>query len=196
MKANLLIRKTISLSLTVAIMAAYSMVTLASSGKFAGEIRVFGSDRSAEVSVNGEAVKSNRSIFSSSTIITPANASAVIDLGSAGKLEVAPSTVIRVSFDKDSASALLSSGTVKVLSTESGVQVDSAEGTSGLLKAGESAGTAAAKQQDDDDDNGGSAWWLWALVFGGAAAGMIYVATKDSNRADLGGSGTVISPTR
>lgn len=192
MKANLLIRKTISLSLTVAIMAAYSMVTLASNGKFAGEIRVIGSDRSAEVSVNGETVRSNRSIFSTSTIITPANASAIVDLGSAGKLELAPGTIVRVSFDKDSASALLSSGTVNVLSTENGVQVDSADGTSKLLKAGESSGTAA-KQQDDDND-GGSAWWLWALVFGGAAAGMIYVATKDSNRADLGGSGTVVSP--
>ncbi len=193
MKANLLIRKTISLSLTVAIMATYSMVTLASNGKFAGEIRVVGSDQSAEVSVNGESVKSNRSIFSSSTIVTPANASAVIDLGSSGKLAVAPSTVIRVTFDKDSASALLSSGNVTVLSTENGVQVDSLDGTSALLKAGESSGTAA--KQDDDDDNGGSAWWLWALVLGGAAAGMIYVATKDSNSADLGGSGTVVSPT-
>lgn len=194
MKANLLIRKTISLSLTVAIMAAYSMVTLASNGKFAGEIRVVGADRSAVVSVNGETVKSNRSIFSTSTVVTPANASAIIDLGSAGKLEVAPNTAIRITFDKDSASAMLSSGTVNVLSTANGVQVDSADGTSALLKAGESSGSAA-KQQDDDDDNGGSAWWLWALVFGGAAAGMIYVATKDSNRADLGGSGTVVSPT-
>jgi hypothetical protein len=51
------------------------------------------------VKVNGENAQSGRSIYSGSTIATPENASAIINLGKPQN-ELAPNTIMHLSFDK------------------------------------------------------------------------------------------------
>jgi hypothetical protein len=186
------IRKALSMCLTVAILATYSMVALAGTDKIAGELLVSGNN---VVTVNGEAAQSGRSIFSSSTIATPQNASAVINLGKVGKIELAPNTTMSLSFNEKGITGDLVSGRVTVLNASDSVNIKTAEGKTVKLNAGESA-VSKAQDDDEDDKSGGSAWWVWAVVFGGAVAGIVIAATSDNNRVALGGGTTVVSPTR
>ncbi len=197
MTCNLLMRKALSSGLMVAIIATYSMVTLAGNGRIAGDLTVLGTSSNAAgsvVLVNGEAAKSGRSIFSSSTIKTPDGVSAVISVNNAGRLEIAPNSTFTFTADANTVGGILSEGKVSVINSVSQVLIDTPAGPV-TLNAGEAA-TAAGRQDDDDDDNGGAAWWLFAIGLGGAAAGILYAVLKDSNNAELGGGGTVISPVR
>lgn len=191
MNSKVWIRKALSLCLTVAIFATYSMVALAGTEKIAGELLVSGSANG--VTVNGEAAQSGRSVFTSSTIATPQNASAVINLGKIGKIELAPNTILALSFNDKNISGNLITGRVTVLSASDTVSVKTQDGKLLQLGIGESAASAA---DDDDDDDGGPGWWVWALVFGGAIGGVVIAATSDNNRVALGGGTTVVSPTR
>jgi hypothetical protein len=191
MNSKVWIRKALSLCLAVAILATYSMVALAGTEKIAGELLVSGSANG--VTVNGEAAQSGRSVFTSSTIATPQNASAVINLGKLGKIELAPNTILALSFNDKNISGNLIAGRVTVLNASDTVSVKTKDGKLLQLGIGESAASAA---DDDDDDDGGPGWWAWALVFGGAIAGVVIAATSDNNRVALGGGTTVVSPTR
>ncbi len=197
MNSKLWIRRTISSGLMVAILATYSMVALANDGKATGELTVSALSFSGEVSsvtVNGEAAKSGRTVFSSSTIVTPENSSAVINMGKAGQIEIAPNSNITLSFDSSSAHADLNSGSVTVLNSVNGISV-TANGSTSVLPAGSSASASGGGGQSNSTGTG-SAWWLWAIVFGGAAIGVIVTASRGNNRISLGGNGTVVSPTR
>lgn len=200
MNSKLWIHKALSTCLVVAIIATYSMVALAGTGKAAGELLVTGKSINGEtpfVTVNGETAKTGRSVFSSSTIATPENATAIINLGKTGRIELAPNTTFTVNFDEKGITGSLSSGKITVLGASSNVGVVTADGKTIELTAGESA-TANGKADEKDDKaatKGGAAWWLWALIFGGAAVGVLYAATKD-NSLDLGGSVIVASPNR
>ncbi len=176
--------------LTLTIVACYSMVALAGDTKMAGEIVVTGGKNSV-VTVNGEAVKSGRTIFASSTIVTPADASAVVNVKNVGKVKVAPKTTMVVSFDENGITGNIKQGKLTVLNSTSSVNITAPNGKVASLNAGDSVVTA---QDDDDDNDGGSAWVIWALVFGGAAAAIVFAATRDNN-IDLGGGTTVVSPT-
>ncbi len=195
MNSKLWIRKALSMCLVVATMATYSMVTLANSEKVAGELTILSKNASA-VKVNGEFAQNGRSIFSSSTIATPENTSAVINLGKAGKVELAPNTVLTISFNDKGISGDLNAGQITVLNASKSVNVTTPDGTLVKLNAGETATANGQAQDDDDTSGGGSAWLVWALVLGGAAAGIIIAATTDNNRVSLGGGTTVVSPTR
>ena len=201
MNSKLWIHRALSMCLVVAMIATYSMVALAGSEKVAGELIVTGKTVNGEtpvVTVNGETAKTGRSVFSSSTIATPDNASAIINLGRAGKIELAPNTTLTVTFSEKGISGDLLSGKVTVLGASNHVGIRTADGTV-ELNAGESATTAgktAQDKDDDDDDKGGAAWWAWALIFGGAAAGIVWAAVSNDNNIALGGSGTVVSPNR
>jgi len=199
MNSKLWIRKALSLCLVVATMATYSMVTLASSEKVAGELLISG-DETSFVKVNGEAAQNGRSIFSSSTIATPETTGAIINLGKLGKIELAPATTLALSFDESAINGNLLVGRVTVLNASDTVNIKMIDGTTAQLNAGESAVATTGKAQDDDDDDavsdGGSAWVAWALILGGAAAGIIIAARSDNNRIAIGGNTTVISPTR
>ncbi|MCD9187830.1 MAG: hypothetical protein LUM44_15520 [Pyrinomonadaceae bacterium] len=201
MNSKVWIRKALSMCMMVAVTATYSMVALANTGKIAGEILVSGKNINGEapfVKVNGEDAKSGRSIFTSSTIVTPENANAVINLGKAGKIELAPNTNLALNFDEKSISVDLSAGKITVLGASESVNVKTLEGKTLQLKAGETA-TAAGKSQDDDDDDddkGGAAWIPYVLIFGGAVAGVVVAATLADNETQLGGGTTVVSPNR
>jgi hypothetical protein len=198
MKIGRIESKALSFCLMVAITATYSMMALAGGERLAGEIVVSGTavDGNAPVVlVNGEQVKSGRSIFTSSSISTSETASATVKVGSIGTLRIAPNSALTISFDADGIKSDLSKGKITVLSSNTKVNVALPNGTVSELTAGKSASTAP---QDDDDDNkgGGSSWWLWAIVGGGAAAAFIFAATSGNNRVDLGGNTVVTSPNR
>jgi len=199
MNSKVLIRRALSMCLMVAILATYSMVALAGSDRRAGELTVTGNGINGDapsVTVNGEAARSGRSIFTSSVIATPANASAVINLGRNGIIELAPNTTFTVSFDDKSVSGDLTSGKLTVVGTSSSVNVKT---NTGMVNLGSGASVNANGKKDDDDDangGGGAAWWVWALVFGGAAAGILIAAVNADNKVSLGGTATTISPVR
>jgi len=193
------IRKALSTCLAVATIATSSMITLANSEKITGELLISGKNVNGEaqfVKVNGEAAQNGRSIFSSSTIMTPKNAGAVISLGKVGKIELAPDTNLILSFSEEGIAGDLLAGQVTVLNASDNVSIKMLDGTTTNLVAGESA-TATGKVQDDDtDSDGGSAWIIWAVILGAAGAGIIIAATTDNNRIALGGDARVVSPTR
>lgn len=193
MNSKVWIRKALSMCLTVAIIATYSMVAFAGTEKVAGELLVSGKN---VVTVNGEAAQNGRSIFSSSTIATPADSSAIINLGKIGKIELAPDTTLSLSFSDKGISGNLISGQVTVLSASNAVSIKTAEGKVLNLNAGESASSNSANSSAAQNSGMGKSWWVWALVFGGAVAGIVVAATQSNNRVALGGGTTVVSPTR
>lgn len=199
MNCKLWIRKALSMCLVAVITATYSMAALAGTEKFAGELLVSGkasNGQVASVKVNGETAQSGRSIFTASTVATPDNASAVVNLGKAGRIELAPNTTISLSFDEKIISGNLSAGHITVLNSSESVVVTTAEGKVIKLNAGDSADAAAQTQTaaDNDDDNG-HGLLIFAIILGGAAAGIILAATH-SNNITLGGGSTVVSTTR
>ena len=198
MNSKVLFRKALSMCLVVATIATYSMVALAGSERVAGELLITGKNVNGEapfVKVNGEMAQNGRSVFSSSTIATPENANAIINLGKLGKIELAPNTVLALTFDEKGISGDLAAGQVSVLSASNLVNITTASGTA-KLNVGESATAKGAKAQDDDSSGGGGSYLIWALILGGAAAGIIIAATSNNNRVSLGGGTTVVSPTR
>ena len=199
MNSKLWIRKALSLCLCVAILATYSMVALAAPGKAAGELTVSGKNVGGEtpfVFVNGDTARSGRSVFSGSTITTPETASAVLNLGKFGKIELAPATSLTLTFDNKGIFGDLTSGKVTVLGANDSVAIKTLNGKTVQVTAGQSVAASGKAQDDDDDDkHDGSGWWIWAAIFGGAAVGLIWTALSDSD-IQVGGGGTVISPIR
>lgn len=201
MNSKLWIRQVLSTCLCFVVLTTYSMVGLANTGKIAGEIVVSGKSVDGEsptVSVNGTAAKSGRSIFSSSVISTPENTSAVVNMGKAGKVELAPNSTLALSFDDKAISGELTSGTLTVLSSSAAVNITTTDGKTVSLTAGQSVMSNGEPKDDDKDTvkSGGSNWWILAVVLGGAAAGIVYAATQADNKVDVGGTGVVVSPGR
>ena len=191
-----LIRYALTMCLMVATFATYSMVALAADAKSAGEILITGNDNASTVTVNGEVAKSGRSIFSSSTISTKDDAGAVIDLGKAGKLQLAHNTTFTVSFDDSTINGSLASGSVTVLSAAHTVGVKTLSGDV-KLNAGETAAANATTAQTAPTAATASHgdWGWWALIVGGAVAVIIITAAAQGDN-KLGGSATQISPIR
>jgi hypothetical protein len=198
MNSKLWIRKALSMCLSVAILATYSMVALAGPGKAAGELAVSGKTVNGEapfVFVNGEVSRTGRSVFSGSTITTSDSSNAVINLSKLGKIELAPNTALNLTFNENGITGNLTSGTVSVLGAAENVTINTLNGKTVQLAAGQSVSASGRQDDDDDDDNGGAAWWVWGGIFGGAAAVLLWTALSDNDIA-VGGGGTVISPTR
>jgi hypothetical protein len=194
MNSKTLIRKALSFCLMVAIYATYSMVTLASTEKIAGELLISG--KNSSVKVNGETAQSGRSVFTASTISTPENTSAIINLGKLGKLELAPNTTVNISFTEKGINGDLLSGKITVIGTNNVVNIRTTEGKIVELNAGESVTAGKQQDDDDDDDDAGAAWWVWTAIFGGAIAAVVIAATSDNNRIALGGGTVVVSTNR
>src|ERR687883_1956590 len=104
-------RKSIAFCLAVAVLSVYSMVVLATPGQTgtSGELSVSG-----QVTINGQSAISGATVFSDSTIETAANSSAVLSLGKLGRVELLPSTVMKVSFNQTGITAMLQSGRARV----------------------------------------------------------------------------------
>ena len=198
MNSKSVIYKAFTTSLLVALIATCSMVTLAIDGKSSGEIVVTGNSaaETAAVTVNGEPVKTGRTIFSSSTISTSEGAGAILNLGKAGRIELAPNTTFALSFDDAAISGNLSAGSVTVLNAAKSVSVRTLSGEAVQLNAGDTvSATAGTPSQTTAAHSGDNNWWAFALIFGGAVAGII-LATHDNNENKFGATvGTGVSPT-
>lgn len=218
------LRSITAASLAVAVFVTSSMMTFAAPGKSVmGELIVSGG---AEVSVNGEAANTGRTVFSSNTITTPANASAIVNLGKLGQIELAPNSSINLNFSEEAISGTLLNGRVKVsganeiaaniktqtasVTAESNqakvftvsfnagkTNVVSEAGTVTLNEAGKTVAVGQTTDADDDDGFFGVGnGVLFAIIFGAAAAGLIYIAADGSNEVNLAGGGVIVSPTR
>ena len=199
-------RKALTLCLMTMLIATYSMVALAAQNKPVGELTVSGSTSadSEFVTVNGEAAKTGRTIFSSSAIATPESIGATVNFGKIGKIELAPSTTFVLTGDGDVISGDLISGSVTAISTSGGVNVRTLAGEVVKLNAGETAnatsGKAARDHRDpsgtciDDNNNGkkecGIPGWGWAAIIGGIIGGIIIAVVVSRNDDDQ------ISPVR
>ncbi|MCB1022809.1 MAG: hypothetical protein KDB79_00365 [Acidobacteria bacterium] len=118
--------RALSLCLMVAVFATYSVNALAAPPKMAGEIIVSGKSLgdTTSVKVNGSSVESGSSIFSNSTIITPENADAVINVGKIGRVQLSPNTGFNLSFDEKSFTGEFSKGKVVILSASKTEGID------------------------------------------------------------------------
>jgi hypothetical protein len=190
-----LIRYALSMCLMVAIFATYSMVALAYDGKSAGEILITGNDGTSMVTVNGEVAKSGRSIFSSSTITTPEDAGAIINLGKAGRIELAHNTTFALSFDDSSINGSLSAGSITVLNASHPVGVKTLSGDVKLNAGETAAANASSASKSPSGTTSNMDWGWWALIVGGAIA-VIIITAADHGDNRLGGSSTQISPIR
>ena len=195
MDSKQLVRKILTLCLTVVIFATYSMVTLAASDKIVGELSISGKNIQGEVTVNGEAAQNGRSIFSSSTVATSPNASAIISVAKVGRIELAPDTTMVVSFNEKGFTGDLITGKITALGVSDNVSVKTPDGKVIKLNAGESA-AAGQTQTQTQTNKGGGAWIWYALIMGGAAAAIVLAATSDSNNTATGGNSIIISPLR
>src|ERR671939_540014 len=99
-------RKSIAFCLAVAVLSVYSMVVLATPGQTgtSGELSVSG-----QVTVNGQPAISGATVFTDSTIETAQNSSAVVSLGKLGRVELLPSTIMKLSFNGTSFTGILES---------------------------------------------------------------------------------------
>ena len=112
-------RKSIATVVAVAVLSIYSMVVLAAPGaKASGELSVSG-----QVTVNGLKMISGGTMFSDSTISTAGQSSASVSFSKVGRVELAPNTNLRLSFERNSITALLDSGSAQV-STFAGTTVN------------------------------------------------------------------------
>jgi hypothetical protein len=200
MNSKFLFHKALTMCLLVALTATYSMVALASDGRTTGEIVVTGSGSNSEtstVTVNGEAVRSGRTIFSSSTITTPEGAGAIVNLGKTGRIELAPNTTVALSFDNSAISGDLSAGSITVLDAAQKVNVKTASGEIVSLSAGDTASANGSAAPAGAVAASHHTWWVFALVLGGAVAGLVYTAATGDDAGNRTGTGSVpVSGTR
>jgi ferric-dicitrate binding protein FerR (iron transport regulator) len=113
-------RKPIAACVAVAILSVYSMVVLASPAAKApsGELSVSGT-----VTVNGENALAGGTVFSDSSITTAEKSAATVNLSKLGRVELAPSSGLKISFTENSIMGLLENGSAQV-STLAGVSVN------------------------------------------------------------------------
>ena len=182
------VRMFASLCLIVTVLASSSMVALANSVKPIGELIVNGkSDKS--VTVNGEPAASGRTIFAASTITTPDGMTAILDLGKAGKIELAPSTTYNLNSD-GSLSGSLTEGSARVLNSASTVSIKTLTGDTVNLNAGDMVTANSATVKKNAANASDLDWWAWAVVFGVAAFFILYFTIKSDE------DGTQASPVR
>lgn len=209
LESRFTISRLIVFALTVSILTGQTMVALAmpKDGRPAGELTVKGkmsTDEKPFVLVNGDRSFTGRSVFSSGTIATTETTSAIINLGKIGRVEIAPASVLTLSFSDNSITGVLSSGDVRVsnadgvavkINTPNDVITNEANAASSFsvvvgpeksaVKAVSGAvrynnGKSVAQDDDDDDDDGEI--WVPLLVIGGAVAAVVlFVVLSDDD---------------
>ncbi len=112
-------RKPIAACVAVAILSVYSMVVLASPAAKApsGQLSVTGT-----VTVNGENTVSGGTVFSDSLITTADKSNATVNLSKMGRVDLAATSSMKLSFNEKSLIGLLDNGTAHV-STIAGIAV-------------------------------------------------------------------------
>ncbi len=112
-------RKPIAACVAVAILSVYSMVVLASPTAKApsGELTVSG-----QVTVNGEKAMSGGTVFSDSILNTAEKSIATVNLSKLGRVELSPSSNMKLGFSEQAINGLLDNGSARV-STLPGISV-------------------------------------------------------------------------
>jgi hypothetical protein len=113
-------RKPIAACVAVAILSVYSMVVLASP---AAKVPSAELSVSGLVTVNGENALSGGTLFSDSVITTAEKSNATVNLSKLGRVEVAPNSGLKLSFNETSVMGSLENGTTHV-STLGGITVN------------------------------------------------------------------------
>ena len=113
-------RKPIAALVAVAMLSVYSMVVLASPAAKApsGELSIAG-----QVTVNGETAVSGGTVFSDSIITTAEKSNATVNLSKLGRVELLPTSNLKLSFTDKSIMGLLENGTARI-STLAGTSVN------------------------------------------------------------------------
>jgi hypothetical protein len=164
--------------------------------------------------VNGERAFSGRTFFSDGTVSTTETSSATISLGKLGRIVLAPSSSLTLSFSEGRISGMLSKGQVSVTNTDGvAVTIDTPndsvknEGNSPsrfavAVTGGQTAlavesgsvrtSNGTVKQDDDDDDDDDDHWkaWAWVAVIAGTVTAIILITTLGDDDDD------VVSPVR
>jgi hypothetical protein len=104
-----IIRKSITLLTAIAVWSAFSMAVIAAPSDLMGEITVTG-----QVTVNGQSVVSNATFTSGSVVTTGTAASAVINLGKNGRVEVLSDSSLTLKFTDNSIVGMVTSGKIRV----------------------------------------------------------------------------------
>ena len=202
LKFKQLVRKALTVCSMTVLIATYSMVALAASGKPVGDLTVSVNNlpNDAAVTVNGEPAETGRTIFDSSTVVTPVTSGAVLNLGKAGRVDVAPGTTFVVNVAGDLVSGYLTAGSITVLNSAEAVNVRILSGDTVSLSAGETANAVSGKAVVDhrdangkciDDNNNGKEecgsnipGWVWAAIVGGVVAGVIIAVSASSKNSN------------
>lgn len=206
------ISRLIVFALTVTMLTGQTMVALAvpKAGQPAGELTVKGNmptDEKPFVLVNGNRSFTGRSVFSSGTIATTETTSAIINLGKIGRIELAPASVLTLSFSDNSISGELASGDVRVSNADGvavqiktpndvitnernaassftvavGPQVSKVSATLGAVRYNN--GKSVAQDDNDDDDD---AIWVPVVVIGGTIAAIfLFTMLGDDDDDDI-----------
>ena len=207
-----LFSRLIVLSLSISLLCFQTMIasTLPAKGVAAAEITVTGQSDGGEkpfVVVNGERAFNGRTFFSNGTISTTETSSATVSLGKLGRINLAPSSSLSLSFSEGRIACELSKGNVSV-SNMDGVSVtidtphDSItnEGNassrfavsvlgdrtdvaviSGTLRYHGGAEIVSKDDDDNDDDDMWDDWETWGTIALIAAGVVIVVLLVDKD---------------
>ncbi len=215
-------RNIIACCLMFAVFAASSMVALASpeTKSAAGELIVSGNNANGApyAMLNGERAFSGRTFFSSGTVATTEDNNATVKLGKLGSVNLAPNSILSLSFGDNKISGNLIAGQVKVFSSE-GVEVkiqtpdqivagdasqnnvftvDVLAGTTNTSAEVGSVhtnnGNAIVPAQTTSDD--GNSYVGPLIVFGAIVAVAAILVIRHNNNDNTGSGFAVISPTR
>lgn len=203
------LRRITTLGLMVVVFVSSSLLVLAApdSKTLAGEIIVSGNGEKSAVMLNGERAYSGRTFFSSGVISTPEKSSALINLGKLGRINLAPNSILSLSFTENSISGKLSAGQIKVFSGEGvSVNIETSDNVvtnnanqsgvftvdvqSGVTQANAESGSISTKtgqtsgQNKDDDDDDKISIWIPILIFAGVVgAAAAFTITNGDNDA-------------
>jgi hypothetical protein len=224
MNSKAFTRKALFLCLSGLLTLTLSSFVLAATGKAIGEINIskVSNGEVPQVKVNGELAQSGNTVFSTNTITTPENAGATVRFGKFGSVEIAPNSIVSFNSSDNGLVGEIKAGQITAFSEA--ISIKALDGKTITPKFGESVnanGVASddkdykdcSKDVDNDGDkdcvcidadgdgvlecdNGGAGWWAWALIFGGAAVGILVATLSNNNRVALGGGSVVTSPTR
>jgi len=109
MLGKTIIRKSLTLLVTVAVWSVFSMVTLAAPDDLMGEITVIG-----QVTVNGQSVASSSTVKSGSTFVTNAGSTATINLGKNNRVEILSDSTLTLKFTNNSIVGMLTAGKIRI----------------------------------------------------------------------------------
>jgi hypothetical protein len=171
------LQKGVTSCLVLTVITVSSMVSLAAPGKAIGELSVTGyAGPDLSVTVNGEAAKTGRTIFSGSTIVTPETLGASLNLGKTGQIQMAPGTTFSVDTNSGTLNGDLTAGSITVLNGSGNVRT--LAGDIVKVNAGETVNASSKAAAQTGRGPGGLPWWAIGAIAVAAVVVVVVVATR------------------